>query len=71
MDAPIFVKVNEYKNLTAILTKIQSRIEATSKMIDQLDAIKNEEDQRIQEWKDSLDMVQSKVNTVSTALHQE
>jgi len=71
MDAPVFVKINEYKNITAILEKIQSRIEATNKMIDQLDAIKDEEDQRIQEWKESLELVQSKVDSVGAALHQE
>jgi hypothetical protein len=71
MDAPVFVKINEYKDLTAILNKIQTRIEATSKMIEQLDTIKNEEDQRIQEWKESLELVQTKVNTVGAALHQE
>lgn len=71
MDAPVFVKVNEYKNITAILDKIQARIEATNKMIEQLDAIKEEEDQRIQEWKESLELVQSKVDTVGVALHQE
>lgn len=70
MDAPIFVKVNEYKNLTAILEKIQTRVDATSKMLEQLETIKDEEDQRIQEWKESLELVKNKVNSVGTALHQ-
>ena len=70
MDAPIFVKINQYKSLTTILNKIQNRLDATNKMIDQLEAVKTDEDQRIQEWKESLELVQTKVNTVGAALHQ-
>ena len=71
MEAPVFVKISEYKDLTAILEKIQSRIEATDKLLEQLDTIKEEEDQRIQEWKESLELVKTKVENVGGALHQE
>lgn len=71
MDAPVFVKINQYKDLTAILNKIQTRLEATDKLIEQLETVKDEEDRRIQEWKESLELVRNKVATVGSALHQE
>jgi hypothetical protein len=66
-SAPVFVKVGKYKDVASVLDKIQARIDATSKMIDQLEQIKNQEDQQLQEWKESLDLIKSKLDSVGGA----
>lgn len=66
-EAPVFVKIDKYKDITSILNKIQERLDSTNKMIDNLEALKNEEDERIKEWKESLELVQAKLGSVGGA----
>lgn len=71
MDAaPVFVKISKYKELAGILTKIQQKLNSADKTIEQLQKVKDEEDARIQEWKENLEIVQKKLESVGAALHQ-
>lgn len=69
MDAPVFVKISKYKELTSVLNKIQERLDAASKTIEQIESIKQEEDQRVEEWKQQLETVREKLKNVDSALH--
>ena len=69
-SAPVFVKISKYKELAGILAKIQQKLDSANKTIEQLQKIKDEEDARIQEWKENLELVQSKLENVGGALHQ-
>lgn len=70
MQAPVFVKINKYKDISSVLNKIQDRIDAANKTIEQLEKVKDEEEQKITEWRESLQAVQEKLEGVSVALHQ-
>lgn len=69
-STPVFVKINKYNELAGILVKIQQKLDSANKTIEQLQKIKDEEDTRIQEWKDNLELVQNKLESVGGALHQ-
>ena len=69
-SAPVFVKIGKYNELSGILEKIQSKLDAANKTIEQLQKIKDEEEERIQEWKENLDLVKTKLDGVGLALHQ-
>jgi peptidoglycan hydrolase CwlO-like protein len=70
MEPPVFVKISKYKELAAVLKKLQERLDATDKTIDQLTKLKEEEDRRIQEWHENLELVRGKLSAVGEAMHQ-
>lgn len=70
MEPPVFVKISKYKELSGVLKKLQERLESADKTIDELTKLKEEEDRHIQQWHENLELVRSKLNAVSEAMHQ-
>jgi len=70
MTAPVFVKIDKYKEITGVLRKIQEKLNSANSTIQQIDKLKAEEDARIQEWKERLEAIQGRLNSVGDALHQ-
>lgn len=70
-QAPVFVKISKYKELTTILNKIQEKVDVTSKTIDQLEKLKDEEEEHIQSWREQLETIQGKLGTISVSLHNK
>jgi len=68
--APVYVKITKYKELTKVLTKIQERLDSANKTIQQLEELKDQEDQQIADWRQNLETIQGKLSSVGTALHK-
>lgn len=68
--APVYVKITKYKELTKVLTKIQERLDSANKTIQQLEQLKDQEDQQIADWRENLETIQEKLSSVGTALHK-
>ncbi len=68
-NAPVYVKISKYKDLTKVLSKIQERLDSANKTIEQLEQLKAQEDQQIAEWRQNLENIQEKLSNVGTALH--
>lgn len=70
MTPPVFVKIDRYKELTGILKKIHEKVQSANATIEQIDKIKAEEDNRLQEWKEIIEVIQGRLDAVGEALHQ-
>ena len=67
---PVFVKIEEYKDVLDILSVIKGKISDAKGMLDELEDVKAREDAEIESWKVNLDDVEEKVRFVDETLFE-
>ena len=68
--APIFVKIDEYKDIVDILALMRKKIKEAKGTIERVNILKNEEDSELEAWHQSLDEVERKVDFIDKTLFQ-
>lgn len=68
---PIYVKVDRYKELLAVLQKIEKKLQGTGKMIDEINGLKEDEDAQIKQWNESLEDIQARLQRINDAFYQQ
>lgn len=66
--APIFVKVDEYKDILDVITLIKGKIEEAKNILGEINEIKNTEDRELETWSNELEEVERKVNFIDRTL---
>ena len=67
---PIYVKLDEYKDILDITSLIKSRLNEARAIMGRVNEIKNEEDSELELWKSELDEVERKVEFINRALFE-
>ena len=67
-NAPVFVKIEKYKELTGILSQVDRKIAQASKMLDQLEHLKEEEDAQLKAWATALEDVKARAQDLNDSL---
>lgn len=70
-DAPVFVKIDKYKELLSIMNKIQDHLATSNKTLDKLSSLKEEEDGKIASWKENLEAIQERLHEIGGSFHEE
>ena len=68
--APIFVKIDEYKDIVDILALMRKKIKDAKSTVERINVLKNEEDSELETWHQSLDEVERKVDFIDKTLFQ-
>ena len=68
--APIFVKIDEYKDIIDILALMRKKIKEAKGTIERINVLKNEEDSELEAWHQNLDEVERKVDFIDKTLFQ-
>lgn len=66
---PLFVKIEQYKELTALLALVDQKIKDASATLDQLKRLKAEEDAQLIAWAASLDDVKARATEMQKTLY--
>jgi hypothetical protein len=66
--APIYVKVEEYKEVLDIIGLVKEKIGEADLVLNQISEIKSKEDIEIENWKSSLEDVKIKVSNIDKNL---
>ena len=67
---PIYVKINEYKEVLEILGVIKDKISEAKEVLGKINELRNEEDAELELWHSGLDEVERKVEFVDRTLFQ-
>lgn len=67
-QAPVFVKIEQYKELTKALGEVDSKLKEASGLLDDLRRLKSEEDAQLAAWAASLDEVKARSAELHNAL---
>lgn len=68
--APVFVKIEDYKDIVDLLALIKDRLKQAKFLLDKVKEIKDQEDAEIRTWAKELDDVDIRINEVDRALFE-
>jgi hypothetical protein len=69
-NVPIYVKVDRYRELLAVLQKVEAKLASTGKMLDDIQQLKNQEDAELKRWGDNLADIKQRLDTIRETFHQ-
>ena len=67
---PLFVKIDDYKDVVDIMTLIKKKINDAKDILASINNIKNQEDAEIEQWNSNLDDIDRKVDYIDRSLFE-
>ncbi len=68
MGAPVFVKIEEYKDTLDIITLLKNKIREGKEIIEKMNKMKEEEDNELLAWSAELDDIAGKIDLIDKSL---
>lgn len=65
---PVFVKIDEYKEVLDILEVIKGKIDVAQKTLQEVKKLKDEEDRELSSWSTNLDDITTKVDAIDKTI---
>jgi hypothetical protein len=66
--APIFVKIDEYKEILDVITLIKGKISEAKGILGEINEVKNTEDKELESWVNELEEVERKISYIDRTL---
>lgn len=70
MKAPVFVKVDDYKDIIDIVNLMREKIKHSKSLLDNIAEQKAKEDSELAAWARELEHVESSIASVDNMLHE-
>ncbi len=67
-EMPVYVKVDDYKDVLEIIGLIKDKLNEAKKTMGKINEIKNEEDSELELWGNEIEEVERKVDFVDKSL---
>ena len=67
---PVFVKIEEYKEILDILDVIRHKVDMAKNTLSKISELKDEEDQKIETWSKNIDEVEKKIDFIDRTLFE-
>ncbi len=67
---PVFIKVDEYKDILDIIELTQEKVKEARALLEKVNELKAEEDAELDNWDESLNDVEKKLNFVDRSLFE-
>ena len=68
--APVFVKIEDYKDIVDLLSLIKDRLKQASFLLDKIKEIKDQEEAEITAWTNEVNDVRQRIHDVDRALFE-
>ena len=70
MATPLYIKIEQYKELVEVLRGIDTKIQEASTVLDKLQQLKQDEDVQLETWANNLDDVKRRADELHETLYQ-
>ena len=70
IGAPVFVKVNEYKEIIDVLDMVKSKLEEVRNTLGSVNELRNEEDSEISMWNATIDDIEKKIEDIDKMMFE-
>lgn len=67
---PIYIKIDKYKSAMKTLAEIKARLTEAEKILNNLQKIKNEEDQEFENWREDIEQIKERLLSVDKNLFE-
>ena len=68
MQAPVFVKIDKYREVEDTLQQIKAKIEEAKSIMDKIHGMKTEEEQELNTWREDIKQMEEKIATVEHSM---
>ncbi len=65
---PIFVKIDEYQDILEIVKLIKGKVEEANGLLNEIHALKNQEEEELEIWKTKLGDVEEKIRYIDNTM---
>ena len=69
-NVPIYVKVDQYRELLKVLKTVETKLDTVNKTIDVINSLKAKEDDEIKKWNDNLEDIHNRLERIREAFHE-
>ncbi len=69
-EAPVFVKIEDYKDILDILELIKDRLGEAKRTLADINDMKNEEDEELGMWSSTLNEIEKKIESIDRTLFE-
>ena len=67
---PVFVKVDEYKEILDVLEMIKSKIKEIRVALGDINALRNEEDAELAMWNNTINEIEKKIDSIDKMMFE-
>ncbi len=67
---PVFVKIEEYENVTALLLTVRRKLEDAKSTLARINQLKDEEDAQVHTWQTALSEIEARMDAIDQVLQQ-
>lgn len=69
-SAPVFVKIEEYKDIVDVINLIKNKINDAKKTLNEINELKNKEDEELAAWHSELTEIEKRMDFVNRVLFE-
>ena len=69
-EAPVFVKMDDYKDILDVLDLIKDRLGEAKRTLADINELKNDEDEEIELWRSTLNEIENKLDDINRTLFE-
>ena len=69
-EAPVFVKMDDYKDILDVLDHIKDRLGEAKRTLADINELKNDEDEEIELWRSTLNEIENKLDDINRTLFE-
>ena len=70
-DAPVFVKIEDYKDILNTLEHIKDSVEEAKKVLVEINELKSNEDSHLEMWNDVLGEIEQKIESIDEDIFEQ
>jgi len=70
VEAPVFVKIDEYKDVLDITGMIRNKLDEAKRTLGKVNELKNQEDSELGSWSNALNEIERKIDFIDKALFE-
>ena len=67
-QAPIFIKIDQYKDVLDIIEVLKSKVKEAKNQLGKIQQMKNEEDAELGEWSTELEEIEKRIEGIDRSL---
>lgn len=68
--APVFVKIDEYKEILDVLDMIKSKIGEVRETLSSINSLRNEEDAELSMWNNTINEIERKIDSIDKIMFE-
>ena len=67
---PVFVKVDEYKDILDVLDMVKAKIKEIRDVLGNINALRNEEDAELAMWNNTINDIEKKIDSIDRIMFE-